>query len=89
MATLPKKKDATPPDIQELAKSYAKEAIETAVEIMRDAEAKPGIRIKACKLILDRGFGKVGNAPETEPEGKRQTVQIVSMSDSDLSLIHI
>jgi hypothetical protein len=44
--------------VRNLARSYASEAIETLVKIMRDRRASATGRIGAATAILDRGFGK-------------------------------
>src|ERR1700730_8574085 len=44
--------------IAELAKSHAKEAMLTLVEIMRDNEAPAAARASAANAVLDRGYGK-------------------------------
>jgi hypothetical protein len=44
--------------IRELARSYADEAIETLVKLMRDKRASATGRAGAAVSILDRGYGK-------------------------------
>ena len=44
--------------VRELARSYAGEAIETLVKIMRDKRASASGRAGAAGAMLDRGFGK-------------------------------
>jgi hypothetical protein len=44
--------------VRELARSYAAEAIETLVKIMRDKCASASGRAGAAVAILDRGYGK-------------------------------
>ena len=41
------------------AKTYADEALDRLAEIMRDASTKHSDVIRACELLLDRGYGKV------------------------------
>lgn len=47
-----------PDDVKALARSYTREAIETATEIMRDPEQTGTARMSAINTILDRGWGK-------------------------------
>ncbi len=48
----------------ELARSYAAEAIDTLVDLMRTGEAVT--RVRAAQALLDRGLGK----PATTLDGK-------------------
>lgn len=46
-------------DLAEIyAKAYVKEAIDLFVEIMRDEDQAPSLRMKAAQALLERGFGK-------------------------------
>jgi hypothetical protein len=45
-------------EVQDLARQYSTEAIETLANIMRDKKAPPAARAMASNSILDRGFGK-------------------------------
>ncbi|MCJ2054773.1 DUF5681 domain-containing protein [Methylobacterium sp. J-070] len=47
-----------PDDVKALARSYTREAIETAAEIMRNPEETGTARMSAINTILDRGWGK-------------------------------
>ena len=47
------------------AREYADEALDKLAEIMRDATAKHSDVIRACELLLERGYG---NASCTEPK---------------------
>jgi hypothetical protein len=40
-----------------LARSFSQEALETLVEMMRNAELPGNVRIKACEAVLNRGIG--------------------------------
>ena len=44
------------------AKIYADEALDRLAAIMRDTGAKHSDVIRACELLLERGYGKVGQA---------------------------
>ncbi|WP_424133192.1 DUF5681 domain-containing protein [Roseiarcus sp.] len=49
-------------DVKGLARESAPEAILTLKEIMLDVKAPPAARIGAATAILDRGFGRPGQA---------------------------
>lgn len=51
-----------PDDFKTRAKTYADEALDRLAEIMRDATAKHSDVIRACELLLERGYGKVAPA---------------------------
>ena len=50
------RKIATPKEIQELARSYGPEAIETLVDFMRNGNGEHAIA--ASKELINRGYGK-------------------------------
>ena len=52
-------------EVRELARKYTVEAIETLVEIMRDAQCTPAVRVAAANALLDRGHGRPPQAIET------------------------
>ena len=56
-----------PDEFKARAKTYADEALERLAEIMRDVTAKHSDVIRACELLLERGYGKVAPAAD---EGK-------------------
>jgi len=63
------------------------EAIETAIAIMRDPEQPAVARLKACELVLDRGWGAPDQAlrVEAREEGTKSiTIQFVG-ADGTLS----
>ena len=45
-------------EVQQLARQYRAEAIETLVTIMRDEKAPPAARSHAANSVLDRGYGR-------------------------------
>lgn len=51
-------------EVQELARNYTAEAVETWREIMRNKKAPAQARVAAASAIVDRGWGK----PETKAE---------------------
>ncbi len=65
-----------PDDVKALARSFTREAIMTAAEIMRNAEETGTARMSAVNTILDRGWGKAPQHITTENLG--------SLSDDDL-----
>jgi len=52
-------------EVQEVARRYTVEAIETLAAIMRDIKAPPAARATACNSILDRAYGKPPQALST------------------------
>ena len=51
-------------DAKALARSLAPEAMQTLANIMSDPKAPPAARISATMALLDRAFGKPGQAVE-------------------------
>ncbi len=45
-------------DVRELARSHGRVAIRIAVKIAKNPNEPSSVRLAACALILDRGFGK-------------------------------
>jgi hypothetical protein len=45
------------PEVTAFARQHGREALETAVQIMRDAKSSDAARLRAVELILDRGWG--------------------------------
>ena len=45
-------------NVQEAARQYTAEAMETLANIMRDAKAPPATRVAAANSLLDRGWGR-------------------------------
>ena len=65
--------------VAELARSYSVEAIETLVDLMRNAK-EDRVRGTAAQALLDRGWGKpkVEVATSEKPEGYLAALQAVS-----------
>ena len=51
-------------EIKELAQQYGRGALLTAVEIMDDKAAPHPARVSAANIVLDRAYGKPGQAIE-------------------------
>jgi hypothetical protein len=49
-------------DVIELARSHSPAAISTLAKIMRNERAPPAARLGAATALLDRGYGKPGQA---------------------------
>jgi len=45
-------------DVQEAARKYTAEAMDTLATIMRDDKAPPATRVAAANSLLDRGWGR-------------------------------
>jgi hypothetical protein len=69
--------------IQEHARQYSREALETLVEIMSNSKAAPAARISAANAILDRGFGKPGPIIS----GSTERVDVRTLSNAELMAI--
>jgi hypothetical protein len=52
-------------EVQEVARQYTIEAINTLAAIMRNPKAPPAARALASNSILDRAYGKPGQALST------------------------
>ena len=70
-------------EVQEVARQYTVEAIDTLAAIMRDTKAAPSARAMACNSILDRGFGKPLQALSTTVSPR----SMQEMSDDELMAI--
>lgn len=53
-------------DIKEYAKIYSTEMIDVLVEIATDTENFPRDRIQAAEAVINRGYGKPGNAADED-----------------------
>lgn len=62
-----------PDEFKSRAKTYADEALDRLAEIMRDVTAKHSDVIRACELLLERGYGKV-TAIEEDGEKRSEIV---------------
>jgi hypothetical protein len=69
--------------VQELARRHTAEAIATLVGIMGDAKAPPAARALAANSILDRGYGRPGQALEATINRR----SIREMTDEELLAI--
>ena len=67
-----------PDEFKARAKTYADEALERLAQIMRDANAKHSDVIRACELLLERGYGKVTVLDDEGKADNRIIVQFES-----------
>ena len=51
-------------EVQEVARQYTVEAIDTLAAIMRDTKAPPSARAMACNSILDRGLRQTASGAQ-------------------------
>jgi hypothetical protein len=58
-------------DIGALARRHGRAAIKVLVAIMNQAEGPTAPRLSAAKVLLDRGWGRVGRGPASEDGGAR------------------
>ena len=59
-----------PEEFKSRAKTYADEALDRLAEIMRDATAKHSDVIRACELLIERGYGKVTVVDEDKRDNR-------------------
>jgi hypothetical protein len=71
-----------PPHVREMARGLTEEAINTAAEIMRNAEETGTARMSAVNTILDRAWGKAPQAMTGE-DGEGPVQLAVTFSDLD------
>jgi hypothetical protein len=67
--------------VEELARAYGLEAIETLASIMRSAKAPASARSAAAQAVLDRGFGRPQQSIRHGGEEDAAPIRIESMSD--------
>ena len=75
-------------DIRSLARSHTKLAINVLVKIMESKDATPAARVSAANAILDRGWGKAMQPPESGNDGSTKPPEriervIVNPENSD------
>ena len=66
-------KDPARDELRQLAREYTRQALDTIVAVMNDATAKPGIRLKAADILLDRAWGKAAPVPPEVEEKETKT----------------
>ena len=67
-----------PADIQSLARAYTNEATRRIAAIMRD-ENQPGqTRLNACKMLLDRGWGRPPETHRIDVNGEKTLLKVVN-----------
>src|SRR5262249_16629445 len=68
-------------EVQELARQYTVEAVDTLASIMRDKKAPAAARAMASNSILDRGYGKPPQMLSATVTARRQ---VRDMSDAEI-----
>lgn len=56
--------------LKEVAGEYSDEAIQTLVDVMRDPETPPAVKVAAADKLLDRAHGRPAIAVEATVSGK-------------------
>jgi len=64
--------ESLPVQIRELARAYAKEALEVLAAVMSDETVTASTRVIAAIAVLDRGCGKAGPAPDDDADRAEQ-----------------
>ena len=72
-------------DVRTLAREIAPEALETLKSVMLDTKAPPAARIGAATAILDRAYGKPGQAVNVS--SAVETYDLEKLSDEDLETL--
>ncbi len=69
--------------IREYARPYTEEMLDLMVEMARDREAPPAVRLDAMKSVIDRTYGKPKETLELEApaEGLRKVLNDISSED--------
>jgi hypothetical protein len=70
--------------IRELARQHTAVAIETLVNVMKNAKAPPAARVAASNALLDRGYGRPGSTPV-----RFKLPQLVSVADASEAMAAI
>jgi len=70
--------------VEELARAFGVEAIETLASIMRSANAPASARSAAAQAVLDRGFGRPLQSLRHSGEEDAAPIRIESLSDHQL-----
>lgn len=83
----PKEKGTVVADLKVMARAKTVDAFNAIIEVMEDPSAKPGIRLKAAEMVLDRAWGKAAPAVEASPEGEKVTVQLVTLTPEEADKI--
>ncbi|MDY0872504.1 hypothetical protein [Dongia rigui] len=58
-------------ELEDLARRYARRAVETLAEVIDNAEATPATRISAATAILQWGYGRPGGKPKPGEAGEQ------------------
>ena len=61
-------------EIRSLARSHTRKAVNVLVGIMRSEDATAAARVSAANALLDRGWGKATQQPES---GNREGLQLI------------
>ena len=64
--------------IESLARSYTDTAIKTLAGIIRSETAPPMARVAACKVMLDRGWGKPKEMHHSEVADNKTLLKVVN-----------
>lgn len=81
------KEDGTVADLKVLARAKTMDAFNAIIEVMDDPTAKPGIRLKAAEMVLDRAWGKAAPAVEQKPPGMAVTVGLSVLTPEESAKI--
>ena len=71
---------------RQIALGFAAEALQTAVDIMRDADAPHTTRLAACIDIMNRAWGKPTQAVSVDAESEPLQVLIRHFTDNEVPI---
>lgn len=76
-----------PPELRELAKAAAPDAIKRAIALTTHSD--PNVALKAINLVLDRGYGKPSQAHEISGPGGGpiQSIDLTNATDEHLEVL--
>ena len=66
------------PDVRSLARGYTKNSIRVLASIINDETAPAMSRVAACKLMLDRGWGRPSETHHINVDGETSLLKVVN-----------
>ncbi len=58
-----------PPELRDMAKGASIEAMQRAIEFVRDKKADPNVVLKAIQIVLERAYGKPAQPHDGDGQG--------------------
>jgi hypothetical protein len=76
-------------DVQNVARDYSTEAIETLAGIMRNPKAPAAARISAACALLDRGYGKPSQSIEATNNNVTYLISDQPLTEEEWAAKHV